>query len=162
MHIISHISWDTYFTITILVLTVYYPWMAIQFYKDRLSSIWARITCAVNRECAGRPVQPGLPATTPDHGTLDAGLTGSSQTAAADPPVVAGLFVAIEHLAIQLANGANHPSAVVAHFRTLLSGYNDPGLLPLRHRVNKAIVGACNYYGLAGISEQEVANWWSD
>jgi hypothetical protein len=151
------LSWETYLQIALLILTAYYLFIAVKFFRNDFVDFYQRFTGqsansdelpAALQYQAAEHKQPAIP----DYSIqVKPDLLGESST------LVAHLDSCIQ----SVVDKPFAPAILIPKLKKILNDYPEIAASPDRELINDFIVEKCEKTGTALLSESEVDLWWS-
>jgi hypothetical protein len=137
------LSWEIYLQIALLILTAYYLFIAVKFFRNDFVDFYQRFTGQ-----AAEHKQPAIP----DYSIqVKPDLLGESST------LVAHLDSCIQ----SVVDKPFAPAILIPKLKKILNDYPEIAASPDRELINDFIVEKCEKTGTALLSESEVDMWWS-
>jgi hypothetical protein len=158
----SQLSWTQYLIFLASGLTIYYAIISYQYFRGGFCRLVDRFS--VNTESTPQnkfifSAASGSPAT--EKTTTEPAAEYHNELQADKGLIAAEMTIAdIRALVKQLADEPHHPEVVKLQLQGILTVHDSTLLAPYRESVNHVIVSACEQYGIALLSENEVDEWW--
>jgi hypothetical protein len=152
---LNHLSWTSYFEGIISLLVIYYVGIAIRYYRQDIKGLLGAET----------KTTPGLPdqllyqqASVPANKASGHRHLTDDNDPAHDISEADELIAQIKrHIA-----AAPAPAELIPQIKNIFQTYTAFKTSPHRAAINELVVSECEKTGAAGLSEDEVDQWWED
>lgn len=158
----SHLSWTSYFEAVMLLLVLYYAFVGFRFYS-------ADIRRLLNHSAPPDHAAPGLPdqlvykETKSPNGGLPEEVSYTYDNYPNDDMLKTDNLIAAVKNCIKSASGKPYdPDALLPQVKKVVKEYASLRTSPHRPAINELVVSECERTGVAGLTEDEVDQWWGD
>ncbi|MDB5143680.1 MAG: hypothetical protein JWQ66_2393 [Mucilaginibacter sp.] len=158
---LSHLSWTNYFETVMLLLVIYYAFVGIRFYAADIRGLLRLSSKSgtprqlpeqlVYRE-QERPVD-----ILPEEVSYASGSYPDDDIRETDE-----LIASVKSRIAEASGKAYAPDELIPQLKNIFKKHAGLNISPHRPAINELVVTECERTGTAGLTEEEVDQWWSD
>jgi hypothetical protein len=160
---LNHLSWTSYFEAVILLLVIYYAFIALRFYPGGLRRLFSRAparnqpgqplpAALVYQEPGGKEGGPAAPGYLEQDNLPDDSITRADTL----------MKLVKDRIAVRLSDSPYAWAAIRRQIKKIFKEHTSLKNSPHRQAINEMVAAEFKKTGTALLSECEVDQWWGD
>lgn len=158
---LNHLSWTSYFEAAILLLVIYYVYIGIRFYAEDIKKLFSHPF----KQDGGESVKETF-----SHRDRNAPVDGLPEEVSYGEEIYPDndikeadeLIKWVKKCVAPASNKPYAPDVLILQLKEIFRAHITLKSSPYRPAINEQVVTECERTGVAGLTEDEVDQWWSD